>query len=137
MGDGIDRDGIAATARVIGPYVRVTPVLEMNGEDFGLARFSLTLKLEQLQHSGSFKARGAFANLLLRRIPEAGVVAASGGNHGVAVAYAARRVGVRAKIFVPTVASPAKIQRIHAYGAALVVGGDRYADALTASEAWV
>jgi threonine dehydratase len=137
MGDGIDRDGIAATARVIGPYVRVTPVLEMNGEDFGLAPCSLTLKLEQLQHSGSFKARGAFANLLLRAIPTAGVVAASGGSHGVAVAYAARRVGVRAKIFVPTVASPAKIERIRAYSADLVVVGDCYADALTASEGWV
>jgi threonine dehydratase len=137
MGDGIDRDGIAATARVIGPYVRVTPVLEMNGEDFGLAPCSLTLKLEQLQHSGSFKARGAFANLLLRAIPTAGVVAASGGSHGVAVAYAARCVGVRAKIFVPTIASPAKIERIRAYSADLVVVGDCYADALTASEGWV
>ncbi len=133
----IDRDGIAATARVIGPYVRVTPVVDMNGEDFGLARFSVTLKLEQLQHSGSFKARGAFANLLLRKIPEAGVAAASGGNHGVAIAYAARCVGVRAKIFVPTVSSPVKIQRIREYGAELVVIGDRYADALAASEAWV
>ena len=137
MGDRIDRDSIAAAAGVIGSYVRVTPVLELNGEDFGLPRFSLTLKLEQLQHAGSFKARGAFANLLMRKIPEAGVVAASGGNHGVAVAYVARRVGARAKIFVPTVSSPAKIQRIRGYGADLVVVGDRYADALAASEAWV
>jgi threonine dehydratase len=137
MADRIDRDRIAATAGVIGSYVRVTPVLELNGEDFGLPRFWLTLKLEQLQHAGSFKARGAFANLLMRKIPEAGVVAASGGNHGVAVAYVARRVGARAKIFVPTVSSPAKIQRIRGYGADLVVVGDRYADALAASEAWV
>src|SRR5919106_4156375 len=130
MRDKIDREGIAATARIISPYVRVTPVVEMSGEDLGLAPFPLTLKLEQLQHSGSFKVRGAFANLLMRKIPEVGVVAASGGNHGVAVAYAARRVGARAKIFVPSVSSPAKIQRIRAYGADLVVIGDRYADAL-------
>src|SRR5713226_7171301 len=124
MGDGIDRDGIAATARVIGPYVRVTPVLEMNGEDFGLARFSLTLKLEQLQHSGSFKARGAFANLLLRRIPEAGVVAASGGNHGAAVAYAARELKIKARIYVPRISSEAKVERIRACGAELVLVGE-------------
>jgi threonine dehydratase len=97
----------------------------------------LTLKLELFQHTGSFKARGAFANLLLRRVPPAGVVAASGGNHGAAVAYAAQRLGVRAKIFVPSVSSPAKQQRIRDYGADLVVGGERYADALAASELWV
>jgi threonine dehydratase len=116
--------------------VRVTPVVEADAADFGLPPASLVFKLEQLQHSGSFKARGAFANLLLRKIPEAGVVAASGGNHGAAVAYAAMRLGVRARIFVPTVSSPAKIERIRRYGADLVVGGDLYADALTASEAW-
>ena len=132
----IDRAGIEATAAVIAPYVRVTPVIEVDGADLGCARFPLTLKLEQAQHSGSFKVRGAFANLLLRRIPAAGVVAASGGNHGVAVAYAAMRLGQRAKIFVPTVASPAKIQRIREYGADLTVVGERYADALAASEAW-
>ena len=89
-----------------------------------------------MQHAGSFKTRGAFANLLLREIPKAGVVAASGGNHGAAVAYAARRLGVKAKIFVPTVSSPAKTKRIRDYGAELVVTGDRYADALAASETW-
>jgi threonine dehydratase len=94
------------------------------------------LKLEYLQHSGSFKARGAFANLLLRAVPPAGVVAASGGNHGAAVAYAAHKLKVPAKIFVPGISSPAKIQRIRDYGADLVVGGERYADALAASEAW-
>jgi threonine dehydratase len=120
----------------IRPYIRRTPISEIDGADFGLAPFPLTLKLEQLQHAGSFKTRGAFANLLLRHIPEAGVVAASGGNHGAAVAYAARRLGVRAKIFVPTVSSPAKIKRIRDYGAELVVTGDRYADALAASEVW-
>ena len=132
----VDRRSIEEVEAVIRPYVRVTPILEVSGVDFGLSSFPLTLKLELLQHSGSFKARGAFANLLLRRIPEAGVAAASGGNHGAAVAYAAMRLGVRAKIFVPTVSSPAKVQRIRAYGAALAIVGDRYADALAASEAW-
>ena len=122
---------------VIRPYVRVTPVAAVNGGDFGLGAFPITLKLELLQHSGSFKARGAFANLLTRKIPAGGVVAASGGNHGVAVAYAAMRLGVRAKIFVPTTSSPAKIARIRAYGAELEVVGQRYADALAASESWV
>jgi threonine dehydratase len=112
-------------------------VVAADGADFGLSAAPLVFKQEQLQHSGYFKVRGAFANLLLRKIPDAGVVAASGGNHGAAVAYAAMRLRVRAKIFVPTVSSPAKIQRIREYGAELVVGGDRYADALAASEAWV
>jgi threonine dehydratase len=137
MATRIDREGIAATYAVITPHVRLTPVVALDGTDFGLASFPLILKLEQLQHSGSFKARGAFANLLGRDIPQAGVVAASGGNHGAAVAYAAMRLGLPAKIFVPTVSSPAKIRRIREYGADLVVGGDRYADALAASEAWV
>jgi len=126
----------AAFARIRG-HVRETPVVAVDGADFGLAPMRLVLKLEQLQHSGSFKARGAFANLLLRQIPAAGVTAASGGNHGAAVAFAARALGIKAKIFVPTVSSPAKIARIRGYGADLVVGGERYADALAASEAWV
>src|SRR5262249_22724379 len=96
----------------------------------------LVFKLEQLQHSGSFKVRGAFANLLLRQIPDAGVVAASGGNHGAAVAYAAQTLGIPARIHVPTVSSPAKIARIRGYGADLVVEGNTYADALVASEQW-
>ena len=133
----IDRQRIETTHAVIRPHVRVTPVVEVSGADLGLAPFPLTLKLELLQHSGSFKARGAFANLLLRTVPAAGVVAASGGNHGAAVAYAAMKLGVRAKIFVPTVSSPAKIQRIRSYGADLVVTGARYADALAASQAYV
>ena len=136
MGIAIDRKSIEATHAVIKPYVRATPVVEVSGADFGLSPFPLTLKLELLQHSGSFKARGAFANLLGRKIPQAGVVAASGGNHGAAVAYAAMRLGIPAKIFVPTVSSAAKVDRIRGYGADLVVGGDRYADALAASEAW-
>jgi threonine dehydratase len=110
--------------------------MPLTGADFGLPAFPLTLKLELFQHAGSFKTRGAFANLLTRAIPAAGVVAASGGNHGAAVAYAAMRLGVPAHIFVPTVASPVKIARIRAYGAELVVGGDRYADALAASQAF-
>lgn len=132
----IDRNRIAATERQIRPYIRRTPVVEVSGAEFGLAAVPVTFKLEHLQHAGSFKTRGAFANLLGRAIPEAGVVAASGGNHGAAVAYAAMTLGVPAKIFVPQISSPAKIARIRGYGADLVVGGERYADALAASEAW-
>jgi threonine dehydratase len=137
MLDGLGRSDIARVHEIIGPYVRRTPVLHTNGRDVGLEPFPLTLKLEFVQHAGSFKARGAFTNLLTRPIPPAGVVAASGGNHGVAVAYAAMRLGIPAKIFVPTVASPAKIARIRACGAAVVVTGDRYADALEAAERYV
>ena len=131
----ITREGIEAAAAAIRPHVRRTPMLTADGAEFGLAAGELLFKLELLQHSGSFKARGAFANLLLRDVPAAGVVAASGGNHGAAVAYAARRLGVRATIFVPEITSPAKSARIRAYGADLVIGGARYADALAASEA--
>jgi len=127
-------EAIAGAAGLIRPYVRLTPVVQINGEDFGLAPFPLTLKLEQLQHSGSFKARGAFMNALNNVIPAAGIVAASGGNHGAAVAYAAMRLGVRSHIFVPSISSPAKVERIREYGADLVVGGESYADALAASE---
>ena len=133
----ISRERIAATAAVIGPHVRRTPVLAVAGGEFGLGVGRLLLKLELLQHSGSFKARGAFANLLLRKVPTAGVVAASGGNHGAAVAYAARSLGIPATIFVPEITSPAKAERIRAYGAELVMVGQRYADALAASEAHV
>jgi threonine dehydratase len=132
----IDRDSVAQTERLIRPHVRRTPVIEVDAADFGLAAARLTLKLELLQHAGSFKTRGAFANLLTRGIPEAGVVAASGGNHGVAVAYASTKLGIPAKIFVPTISSPSKIQKIRDYRAELVVTGDRYADALAASEVW-
>ncbi|MEC8369456.1 MAG: pyridoxal-phosphate dependent enzyme, partial [Pseudomonadota bacterium] len=132
----IDRSAIEAAEGLIRPYIRRTPVLSVTGADFGLGEFPLSLKLEFMQHSGSFKCRGAFMNLLSRDVPKAGVVAASGGNHGAAVAYAAKTLGVPAKIFVPSVSSPAKIARIKQYGADLVVGGDRYADALAASETW-
>ena len=103
--------------------------------DFGLRGAPIALKLELLQHSGSFKARGAFSNLLSRAVPEAGVVAASGGNHGAAVAFAARRLGIAATIFVPEISASAKVERIRALGATLVVGGARYEDARVASEA--
>jgi threonine dehydratase len=132
----IDRERIAAIEPIIRPRIRRTPVLEIDGADVGIAPVSITLKLELLQHAGSFKTRGAFANLLTRAVPKSGVVAASGGNHGAAVAYAAMKLGIPAKIFVPSVASPAKIARIRGYGADLVVGGERYADALAASEVW-
>jgi threonine dehydratase len=132
----INRAAIERTYGLIAPYIRVTPVVETNGADFGLGAFPLALKLELFQHAGSFKTRGAFTNLLTRAVPAAGVVAASGGNHGAAVAYAAMRLGVKARIFVPTVSSPAKISRIRGYGADLVVTGDRYADALAASQVW-
>jgi threonine dehydratase len=135
--DPVGRERIKRAEQVIRSHIRRTPVIEMAGSDFGLDPIAVYLKLEQLQHAGSFKARGAFANLLMRDVPKTGVVAASGGNHGAAVAYAARMLGVPARIFVPSISSPAKIQRIRDYGADLVVGGERYADALAASEAWV
>jgi threonine dehydratase len=133
----VDGERIIATEQLIRPHIRRTPVLEIEAAELGLAANRLSLKLELLQHSGSFKVRGAFANLLLRDVPPAGVAAASGGNHGAAVAYAATKLGKKAKIFVPRISSPAKIRRIRDYGADLVVAGERYADALTASEAWV
>ena len=132
----ITRARIEATYSVIKPHIRRTPVVDVNGADFGLDGFPMSLKLELFQHAGSFKTRGAFANLLGRTVPRAGVVAASGGNHGAAVAYAAMKTGVSAKIFVPAISSQAKIDRIREYGADLVVGGERYADALAASEVW-
>jgi len=153
LADVISRDDIRGTYETIRPYIRRTPVIQVDLSELdaasgasgvsgvsgvsGAAPPVTTLKLEQLQCAGSFKARGAFANLLLRDVPAAGVVAASGGNHGVAVAYAAHRRGVPAKIFVPTVSAPAKVERIRALGADLVVSGERYADALAAAQAWV
>ena len=132
----IDQEAIRRAERLIRKHIRRTPVLELEGSDFGLNGSTLVLKLELLQHSGSFKARGAFANLLIREVPRAGVVAASGGNHGAAVAFAAMKLAIPAKIFVPTVCSPAKMDRIRGYGADLVITGERYADALAASQVW-
>jgi threonine dehydratase len=135
-GPQIGRDEIARNYDLIRPHIRPTPVIEVDAADFGLPAAPLALKLEFLQHTGSFKARGAVTNILTRDIPPAGVVAASGGNHGVAVAWAAQRFQKPARIFVPIVASSAKMDRIRAYGAQLVVTGDRYNDALLASEQW-
>jgi threonine dehydratase len=133
----ISADEIRSTYGILSQHVRRTPVIEVEGKDFNLDMGRLNLKLESLQHAGSFKSRGAFTNLLARKVPSSGVVAASGGNHGAAVAFAAMKLGIPAKIFVPSVASPAKIRQITEYGAELVVGGDGYADALAASEVWV
>jgi threonine dehydratase len=133
----IDRESITATYATIKPFIRVTPTVDARGEDFDVGPMALTFKLELLQHAGSFKTRGAFAHLLVRDVPKAGVAAASGGNHCAAVAYAAMRRGVPARIFVPEVSSPAKQDRIRSYGAELVVIGDRYSDALAACNRYV
>jgi threonine dehydratase len=132
----IQQSVVAVEAR-IRPYVRLTPVITIDRAELGLPPGPLTIKLEFMQHSGSFKVRGAFTNLLLREIPDAGVAAASGGNHGAAVAYAASVLGIPARIFVPGVASPAKVSRIRGYGADLVIQGDTYSDALAVSQDWV
>lgn len=134
QGNTVTRERIAAMEPRIRPYVRHTPVLRVDMADFDRPPLAVDLKLECLQHSGSFKARGAFTNLLERPVPATGVVAASGGNHGAAVAYAAMRLGHKATIFVPEVSPQAKLDRIRGYGADLVVGGARYAEALAASE---
>ncbi|MER9493883.1 threonine/serine dehydratase [Mesorhizobium sp. M0320] len=135
-GNTVTRERIAAMEPRIRPYIRHTPVLRVDMADFDRPPLAVDLKLECLQHSGSFKARGAFTNLLERPVPAAGVVAASGGNHGAAVAYSAMRLGHKATIFVPEVSPAAKLQRIRGYGAELIVGGARYAEALAASEAF-
>jgi threonine dehydratase len=130
----ITPERIAAAEQIIRPHIRRTPVMTVSTEDFGLAGGAIDLKLECLQHSGSFKARGAFTSLLTRDVPDAGVVAASGGNHGAAVAYAAMKLGIKATIFVPSISAKAKTDRIKSFGADLVIGGELYADALAASE---
>lgn len=129
-----DRDAIEAAARRIAGHVRETPVIAP-GKGFGADAAQLVLKLESLQHTGSFKPRGAFNTVLEQaQLPAAGLIAASGGNHGAAVAYVARELGLRAEIFVPEIAAPAKIARLRDYGATLQVGGRDYAEALAASE---
>lgn len=127
---------IAAAYEKIAPHIRRTPLFQPGAGAFGLPH-NLMLKLELLQHAGSFKPRGAFFNLLTRAAPAAGVAAASGGNHGAAVAYAAQQLGMRARIFVPEISSPAKIAAIRHFGADVVVGGARYNDALLACEAYI
>jgi len=123
-------DILAAHER-IAAHVRQTPVMNSGDRAFGLDR-AISLKLELFQHAGSFKARGAFNNLLTRDIPPAGIAAASGGNHGAAVAYAARALGIGVDIFVPEISSPAKVAKIRGYGARLHVSGNAYAEAANA-----
>jgi threonine dehydratase len=130
----VSRDTIAATYELIRPYIRRTPIIEVDLADFGLGSQPVVCKLELLQHAGSFKPRGAFANLLTRKVPEAGVVAASGGNHGLAVAFAASRLKIPATIFVPGISAATKQERIRSSGARLEVVGQLYADALAASQ---
>jgi threonine dehydratase len=127
---------IEAAAERLRGHVRRTPVIAVDGADVGLPGIELVFKLEFLQHGGSFKARGALTHLLTRKVPKAGVVAASGGNHGVAVAFAAQRMGQHATIFVPAICSPAKLAQMAHHGAQVQIGGERYADALAASQAW-
>src|SRR5579863_136450 len=128
----INRSDIAAAAARIAGYVRHTPLLRLAEDELGFG-FPVILKMELLQHAGSFKPRGAFNRLLLADLPEAGVIAASGGNHGAAVAYAARELGVRAEIFVPSLTPAMKVARIASYGARVVQIGATYAEALAAS----
>ncbi|NMJ41140.1 threonine/serine dehydratase [Roseomonas sp. JC162] len=130
----VTQDDIRAAAARIAPHIRRTPVIRLSAEDTGLG-FPLTLKLEQLQVTGSFKPRGAFNRMLSASVPPAGVIAASGGNHGIAVAHAARILGVKAEIFVPEITSEAKRARIAETGATLMVGGAAYDQARRASEA--
>ena len=126
---------VRAAHALIAPHIRRTPLLETPSPIAGAPPISL--KLECLQHSGSFKARGAFHNLLTRPAPPAGCAAASGGNHGAAVAYAAGKLGVRARIFVPEIAAAAKVVKIRAYGAEPVIGGPTYAEAQERCDAYV
>jgi threonine dehydratase len=125
----------AAHAR-IASHVRVTPVIRLGLGAFG-SNANVSLKLELLQHAGSFKSRGAFNNLLSRTVGAAGVAAATGGNHGAAVAYAARKLGHKATIFVPEISSPAKIAAIRSFGATVHIGGARYDDAQAACDRFV
>ncbi|MBV5325188.1 MAG: pyridoxal-phosphate dependent enzyme, partial [Rhodospirillaceae bacterium] len=129
----ITADDIEAAARRLHGHVRRTPILPLELGALG-THAHLTLKLELLQHSGSFKARGAFNSLLSMPVPAAGLIAASGGNHGAAVAFAAQGLGHKAEIFVPALASAAKIARIESFGATVNVVPGAYADALAAAE---
>ena len=125
------KTAIAAARARIAPHVVETPVIHVAG--FGLG-YPLEVKLEQVQHTGTFKARGAFNTLLSGPVPEAGLVAASGGNHGAAVAFAAHALGHTAHIFVPEMAGPAKIALIKSCGAQLTVVRGEYANALAAAQ---
>ena len=130
----IDRSTIAAAAGRLSPFIRQTPIMRLSGDLLSRST-PVVLKLELLQHTGSFKPRGAFNRMLGASVPRAGVIAASGGNHGAAVAFAARALGVPAEIFVPAAAPAAKVARIAGYGARVIQGGDSYAEAYAASVA--
>ncbi len=130
----IAQEDIRAAAQRIAPYIRTTPVIRLEPGCFDVAG-DMFLKLESLQVTGSFKPRGAFNRLLSAPLPPAGVIAASGGNHGIAVAYAAKRLGVRAEIFVPSLATAIKRKMLTDLDAQIVVAGDTYVEALAASEA--
>jgi threonine dehydratase len=123
---------IEAAARRIAGHVRHTPVLRLPGRTLGVNCSEIWLKLEHLQASGSFKARGMFNRMLAQPIPEAGVVIASGGNAGIAVATAAKALGVRCEVFLPEVSTPAKRQALAGLDAQVVVHGAAYADAYAA-----
>ncbi|MCH8899067.1 MAG: pyridoxal-phosphate dependent enzyme [Acidobacteria bacterium] len=133
----ISREAIESSYRVIQGHIRRTPTIGIDPNDLDVAAKRITLKLEHLQHTGSFKPRGAFANLLLRDVGSGGVAAASGGNHGAAVAYAARELGIPAHIFIPSVSPQAKVDRIRSEGAELTIVGDRYHEALRACDEFV
>ncbi|MCO4055782.1 MAG: threonine/serine dehydratase [Bosea sp.] len=136
MTSPVYRTDINDAAARIGGRIRRTPIVELERGALG-GDWVPMLKLELLQHAGSFKPRGAFNNLLSRSVPEAGVAAASGGNHGAAVAYAAMQLGHKARIFVPQISSPAKIETIRRFGAEIVIGGARYDDAQAACDAHI
>lgn len=130
------RDDIAEAYSRIRPHLRRTPVMDAHLPALP-AGASVSLKLEFLQHAGSFKTRGAFNNLVGRAVPAAGVATASGGNHGAAVAHAAQQLGLPARIFVPEISPAAKINKIRSCGADVVVQGARYFDALALCRAHV
>jgi threonine dehydratase len=129
----IGRKDVEAAWSLIRPHVRRTPVIELSEGSLG-HRQPMALKLEALQVSGTFKGRGAFHKLLASTVPPAGVIAASGGNHGIAVAYAARALGHTAEIFVPIISSPAKVARLKSYGAVVHQVGAVYAEARAACD---
>jgi threonine dehydratase len=129
----ISRADVEAAWGLIRPHVRRTPAIELPAGSLGV-RAPVALKLESLQVSGSFKGRGAFHKLLASKVPAAGIIAASGGNHGAAAAYAARALGYKAEIFVPTIASPTKVARLRSYGAVVHQVGAVYAEARAAAE---
>lgn len=125
-------EDIQDAARRIAGHVRRTPVMTLEDGVFDTPA-RIVLKLESLQHAGSFKPRGAFNNVLASKVPPAGIVAASGGNHGAAAAYVAQQLGHHAEIFVPTISSPNKVERLRSYGASINIVGKNYAEALAQS----